>query len=177
MNMKWKKGEGFTLIELLVVIAIIGILSSVTFMSLSAARGKARDASRLSDMHALQVALEMYYTNHHTYPASSNTGCGGWETTGSDKAAGKSFVEALVADKDLPGGLEDPDSSLDAGNCGNYRYYFYSASYGCIKPFYVIGVVSTDAYGGSKYPSSPGWSCASRDWQAEMSWAAGMYAN
>ena len=42
MNFSDKNSRGFTLIELLVVIAIIGLLSSVVFASLNAARVKGR---------------------------------------------------------------------------------------------------------------------------------------
>ncbi|PIS08253.1 hypothetical protein COT76_02470, partial [Candidatus Berkelbacteria bacterium CG10_big_fil_rev_8_21_14_0_10_33_10] len=53
--------HGFTLIELLVVIAIIGILAGVVVVNVGSAQAKARDAKRISDMKAIQTALEMYY--------------------------------------------------------------------------------------------------------------------
>ena len=59
---------GFTLVELLVVIAIIGILASVVLVSLNSARGKARDARRISDLHQLSLALENYYDSMGQYP-------------------------------------------------------------------------------------------------------------
>ena len=63
------KTKGFTLIELLVVIAIIGILSSVVLASLNSARAKARDARRLSDLHQIRNALELYASdNSGSYP-------------------------------------------------------------------------------------------------------------
>jgi type II secretion system protein G len=70
--------RGFTLIELLVVIAIIGVLSSVVLASLNSARGKARDARRLSDMHSVITALELYYSDNNAYPPipTTDSNCG-----------------------------------------------------------------------------------------------------
>lgn len=68
--------KGFTLIELLVVISIIGLLSSIVLASLSSAKAKANDARRLQDIHALQLALELYYNDHGAYPISTcSTNC------------------------------------------------------------------------------------------------------
>ncbi len=65
-----KSNKGFTLVELLVVIAIIGILASVVLVSLNSARGKARDARRISDLHQVSLALENYYDSNANYPAT-----------------------------------------------------------------------------------------------------------
>ena len=75
----WLKRDGFTLIELLVVIAIIGLLSSVVFASLNSARAKARDARRLSDLHAVSLALSLYYDKNGTFcVAGAGSGGMGW---------------------------------------------------------------------------------------------------
>ncbi len=60
--------KAFTLIELLVVIAIIGVLSTLSVVALNSARSKARDSRRLSDIHNLSLALEMYYDDFGAYP-------------------------------------------------------------------------------------------------------------
>ena len=57
------KQRGFTLIELLVVIAIIGLLSTMAVVSLNSARGKARDAKRVSDVKQLSNIIEMEAAN------------------------------------------------------------------------------------------------------------------
>jgi len=62
------KNKGFTLIELLVVISIISLLSSIVLASLNNARAKARDAKRISDLHQVQIALELFYNQYNAYP-------------------------------------------------------------------------------------------------------------
>jgi len=67
--------KAFTLVELLVVIAIIGILSTLSVVAFNSARSKARDSRRLSDIHNLSLALEMYYNDFGAYPsAPTSTG-------------------------------------------------------------------------------------------------------
>lgn len=66
--------QGFTLIELLVVIAIIGMLSAIILASLNQSRNRSYDARRKSDMHMIQVALGVYYSNHGGYPSTGSTG-------------------------------------------------------------------------------------------------------
>jgi len=160
--------KGFTLIELLVVIAIIGLLSSVVLASLRTARVKARDAKRLSDMRQMQIALELYYDSFGRYPDSDGAGCGGWDSSGNG-----TFITPLVSNNFLPSHLLDPAIN---DSCGNYAYYRYSAgSYGCANnAYYVLGVRDMESTG-NPHPSSPGWSCSSRNWQSEFDWVIGKY--
>lgn len=167
------KTKGFTLIELLVVIAIIGILSSVVLASLNTARAKARDVKRLSDMHQMQVALELYYNSFGRYPDSDFAGCGGWDSSGTPTGA-PSFITPLVSNNFLS---NLSDSTIN-NTCGNYAYYRYSVgSYGCDVArgyYYVLGIRDMEG-SGNPHPSSPGWSCPSRNWQGEFDWVTGKF--
>jgi len=63
-----KNQVGFTLVELLIVIAIIGIMSTVTVVSLRVAKAKARDAVRIADITQIKKAIDTYYGYYGTYP-------------------------------------------------------------------------------------------------------------
>lgn len=67
--------KGFTLIELLVVIAIIGSLSALFLPNFMAAREKARDSQRKSDLKQVQKAIEIYRqdTTDSSFPAALPT--------------------------------------------------------------------------------------------------------
>ena len=60
--------KGFTLIELLVVISVIGLLAALIMVNFNAARERARDVQRKSDLDQIKKALRMYYNDSGLYP-------------------------------------------------------------------------------------------------------------
>ena len=65
--------KGFTLIELLVVITIIGILATGATAVYTSQIQKARDTNRVSDIKALQWAIEQVYQDNAEYPSTDAT--------------------------------------------------------------------------------------------------------
>jgi general secretion pathway protein G len=72
MRNKFSIQKGFTLIEMLVVLAILGIIAVSLLITLDpvAQLQKSSDAQRKSDLESLQRALELYYQDKGSYPAS-----------------------------------------------------------------------------------------------------------
>ena len=155
-----KNKKGFTLIELLVVVAIISLLSSIVYASLNSARMKGRDARRMEDLHQIQLALALYYSDNGRYPA------GGWLYS-CDGSWGtfQTFMTPYI--KTLP---IDPINTSCAGpwNVGYYTYVYGSS-------------------GGDKYDlvaameeSSSKYRCGIQkykyhDWGGEGVWCTGGY--
>ncbi len=67
--------RGFTLIELLVVISIVALLLVTGLTLLLPSLMKGRDGRRKADLHKIANALEEYYNNELSYPATLST-CG-----------------------------------------------------------------------------------------------------
>ncbi len=110
----FKPRRGFTLIELLVVIVIIGILATLATVTLSSARAKARDARRVSDVKQIQTALELYYNDVTSYPATALV---------SDNLALFNGTTTYMAK--IPGNPLTSDSGC-TGSPGTLSYYLYS---------------------------------------------------
>gem|GEM_PF-1181588 len=168
---------GFTLIELLVVISIIGVLSSVVLVSVSSARGKARDARRLSDLIQYKLALEFYYNVEGSVPVSgtpdgaagsgvsSNGDITNVRDCGTNADWPASDLDDLVTEGYIASLPEDPIN--DSQYC--YRYWSHDDGVGACMwadleedvehVGIVVGEPSTDPSVGTQYPI--GFRCGS----------------
>ncbi len=64
--------RGFTLVELMIVITVIAILATIAVVSFSRVQKQARDTKRKGDVRALATALQAYFTERNTYPATAS---------------------------------------------------------------------------------------------------------
>lgn len=130
--------KGFTLLELLVVIAIIGLLSTIAVTSLNSGRQKARDAKRISQVKAVQTAMEFIYDSQNDYDLSACTDITAPIGIHTCTASGLQTYITSVA------GLKDPSATdltgcvdaaaaacqmsfatLPTGSSQDYTIYFY----------------------------------------------------
>lgn len=66
----FKTQRGFTLIELMVVIVILGVLASLVVPNLMGNKDRADRQKAVSDIVALENALDMYKLDNHRYPTT-----------------------------------------------------------------------------------------------------------
>jgi len=64
------KQRGFTLLEVMVVIVILGILASMVVPNLMGNKDKADQQKAISDIVALENALDMYKLDNSIYPTT-----------------------------------------------------------------------------------------------------------
>lgn len=67
---KHTKQRGFTLLEVMVVIVILGILASMVVPNLMGNKDKADQQKAVSDIVALENALDMYKLDNSVYPTT-----------------------------------------------------------------------------------------------------------
>jgi prepilin-type N-terminal cleavage/methylation domain-containing protein len=69
-----KGRQGFTIVELLIVVCILGILATIAMPKVQGSRARARAASVLGTMHAVQIAATVYYDSAGKWPPSAGVG-------------------------------------------------------------------------------------------------------
>lgn len=140
MPNKLSTQKGFTLIELLVVILVIGALSGVLLSVVNSAgiRGKARDAQRKADVKKIQTALELYFADNRTYPASDGGGgANSWEQINSGQTNAiigilePNYIDPMPTDPLLESGNNSDPCATEDFRRYNYRsdgsYYYLTA--------------------------------------------------
>ncbi|MGF1740880.1 type II secretion system major pseudopilin GspG [Vibrio profundum] len=70
MKLRKKNQSGFTLLELMVVIVILGLLASVVVPNLLGNKEKADQQKAVTDIVALENALDMYKLDNSVYPTT-----------------------------------------------------------------------------------------------------------
>lgn len=68
MNKYYPHKTGFTLIELLIVITIIGVLMSLTVITLGPIQKKSRDSRRKADISSMRAGLDLFKADFKVYP-------------------------------------------------------------------------------------------------------------
>ncbi|NVD05325.1 type II secretion system protein GspG [Vibrio sp. JPW-9-11-11] len=70
MNKRNNKQSGFTLLEVMVVVVILGILASFVVPNLLGNKEKADQQKAITDIVALENALDMYKLDNSVYPST-----------------------------------------------------------------------------------------------------------
>ncbi|MBE1277002.1 MULTISPECIES: type II secretion system major pseudopilin GspG [Enterovibrio] len=65
-----RRQQGFTLLEIMVVIVILGVLASLVVPNLLGNKDKADQQKAITDISALEGALDMYRLDNSVYPTT-----------------------------------------------------------------------------------------------------------
>jgi len=65
--------KGFTMIEMMVVLIIIAVLMGTGIKFYTSYIDKARVTKAKAEISIMQAAVDSYYAEHHSYPATSDT--------------------------------------------------------------------------------------------------------
>lgn len=57
--------------EFLIIGAVVGVIGTISGFAVLSARSHTRDVIRLADVRETQMALEMYFQNHSSYPVAT----------------------------------------------------------------------------------------------------------
>jgi len=112
--------NGFTLIEILIVVAIIAILASIVLVGIGPTEKLGRDSRRVSDLHEVQTALELYYSKCGYYPGDIPSGSGG-ACTGFTAIGGYSQLVTVIQGSGLGVNTMPNDPTVGAN-------YYYAAT-------------------------------------------------
>lgn len=127
--------KGFTLIELLVVIAIIGIIAGIVLQTLSSARDKSQNATRLANIDQLDKSLQLHLTKTTgaSFPSTGGSlPSGVWQCVGLSSGtcwAPPAYPPASTLNAALIGNISavPKDPSIPAGANGDY--YLYNSTF------------------------------------------------
>ena len=141
-NFKFNKSAGFTLVELLVVVSIIGMLATLSTVSLNMAREKARDAKRMADTANIHLALYLYYDDNLRFPKTESMspdpeeGVANWLDILTPNLNGTAASRTYMA-----------RVTLDPLNVDNYVYTYYSDGQEFIIGYYLEESGSVEIHG------------------------------
>lgn len=136
--------NSFTVIELLVVVAIIALISSIFLVYVKGVREEARDARRLSDIHIIETALDLYYVKYGEYPSVDGIAeLGGWDAGNVFFDEYHTFIEPLVEKGIMSRVPVDPNPKMAlVSPSPSYGYFRYKEEDGIEpcgrKPFIIL---------------------------------------
>ena len=130
--------KGFTLVEVLLAITVGAVLvgSSLAVLNSQGVAAKGRDGVRKADLKKIQTALEFYYSQNRTYPASP---AGSWAVVSIETVKVK-LVPIYIDEIPL-----DPNPAPGGGPCvKGARNYFYKTN-ASNTAYYLVGIMEVES--------------------------------
>jgi type II secretory pathway pseudopilin PulG len=74
------RNRGLTLLEFVIVLGVLVFLALLFSISLRTSQAQIRDTQRVTDINAIQTAVEFYFNAHGAYPAPTSEQGNPWGT-------------------------------------------------------------------------------------------------